>query len=431
MEDWIRLGDRSHPNLKRIDQLKRELNYDGHEKDLAELEEAHFEGNSGIFDDILHRIHETDKISRGDRSHPNLVRLDTLIRSVKYDGWRDDLLEAEQCHLRFPFLFFQNKLKKIKRKHKISLGDRSDEDLKFLDSLQLSYPNWRKDWQQAFDTYIEGNELTYETFVMQEKQRMHEGDRSHPRLVALDSLRLTYPGWERDAKEFELRHSSMDNMGMDSFETFRDYKKELESLRCKQSSYDFGLNDLTWMKPDQRTIVETQWTFPGCEEKVELVRKSTDECFDSELEEFRVRQMIHDGDYTSHPLLIKLASMNLTYPGWEDDFDECKRRVLSSLAFWKENLQRDMEGMKNKQAVYDGYTKSCSEKERSKPQAKNEETGLKECVVCWETTRSHVFVPCGHLAACKSCSDKIMVGGRKNCPVCNQVATMAMEVFHP
>ena len=417
------LGDRSHPNLQLVDKLKRQLMYDGHQEDLERLEQAHFKG-SNAFDRISRTIVETDKMSRGDRSHWNLVRLDRLKMKLTYDGWRDDFQNAEQRHLHYVHCpdTFDHVLKGLERKQKVSEGDRSDENLKILDSLQLSYPHWQEDWQEAFRHYKKGFDLkkSRELFLLKEKQRMHDGNRSHPRLVALDSLQLTYPGWEGDVHLYEQAHVKSDSSLVTKVRDMQ--RRQDEHLSVKE--------DLSWMHPDQRNIVETQWTFSGWEKKVERVRTTTSRHFDDKLEEFQVCQMAYDGDFTRHPLLIELNSMNLTYPGWKDDLDDCKRALPKSI-FWKAAFKSNMKGMKHKQAVYDGYIKSCSEKERSKPQAKNEETGLKECVVCWETTRSHVFVPCGHLAACKSCSDKIMVGGRKNCPVCNQVVTMTMEVFHP
>ena len=50
-------------------------------------------------------------------------------------------------------------------------------------------------------------------------------------------------------------------------------------------------------------------------------------------------------------------------------------------------------------------------------QKDKEETGVKECVVCWLAPRTHVFVPCGHLCVCKSCSSRLMES-RKICPTC-------------
>ncbi|KAL7498896.1 hypothetical protein ACHAWT_008586 [Skeletonema menzelii] len=434
--NWIDLGDRSHPNLKLVDKLKRKLTYDGHKNDLKELEQAHF-GRGRSFDNILRRVREKEKMSKGDRSHPNLVRLDKLMKNVTYDGWRDDFRKAEHKHLHHPFIF-DSVLKEIERKQKISIGDRSDEELKVLDSLSLSYPGWKRDWQEAFRGYIQGFSLDYLQiiFCLNEKQRMHNGDRSHPRLVALDTLQLSYPGWEKDVKKYEKRHTcSQLRFG---FLGETEARKEIEILKCKQKSYCYGVDDLSWMASDQRTIVNAQWTFHGWKKAVQKVREMTIPGFDfgDTLEHFQVRQLIHNDDYSHHPLLVALSSMKLSYPSWEEDFGRTKRKLnRTSSLFWKDTLEMNIQGMRKKQTVYDGYVRSL--KKESKPKSKSmskqkdeEETGLKECVVCWVARRTHVFVPCGHMCACKACSDH-MLERRKICPTCNQPSTMAIEVFVP
>ena len=442
MEDtfnWQKHGNRSHPNLMLVDELKRELTYDGRKKDLKQLEQAHFDGSNYRFDSILHRVREKEKMSVDDRSHPNLVRLDELIQNVTYDGWRKDLRAAEKKHLDCP-QSFEYVLKEIERKQKLSVGDRSDEELIFLDSLRLSYPGWEKDWQKALRHYTRGyynSSTSHINFSMTEKQRMHNGNRSHPRLVALDSLKLTYPGWEEDVKKYETKHTSSTLGGFESLsEDFA--RKEIEILKGKQKSYCSGVEDLSWMTPDQRTIVNTRWTFPGWEKAVQKVREMTHEYFGGTLEHFQVCQMIHDDDYSRHHLLIELKSMKLSYPSWKEDFGKTTSELKRvSAPFWKYTLESNMERMRKKQTVYDGYYDGYVRplKENSKPksidkQKDKEETGLKECVVCWVAPRTHVFVPCGHMCACKSCSSRLMKS-MKICPTCNQSSKMAIEVFLP
>ena len=434
--DWIDLGDRSHPNLKLVDELKGELTYDGHKNDLQELEQAHFEGHDIYFDRILHRVREKEKMSVGDRSHPNLVRLDELIGNVTYDGWTDDLQAAEKQHLDYP-QSFDFVLKEIERKQKLSVGDRSDEELIFLDSLRLSYPGWEKDWQDALRQYTLGYYQWSDSrikFSLTEKQRMHNGDRSHPRLVALDSLQLTYPGWEEDATKYERQHTS----SLGGFESLPEdcARKEIEIMKGKQKSYCSGVEDLSWMTPDQRTIVNTRWTFPGWEEAVHKVREMAYGNFDNTLEHFQVRQMLHEGDNSRHHLLIELQSMHrsLSYPNWEEDFGKTKSGLnQNSSSCWDFIFEMNIQGIRKKQTVYDGYIRSLKKKSKPKSMSKQkyvEATGLKECVVCWVAPRTHVFVPCGHMCACKSCSSRLMES-RKICPTCNQSSTMAIEVFLP
>ena len=75
--------------------------------------------------------------------------------------------------------------------------------------------------------------------------------------------------------------------------------------------------------------------------------------------------------------------------------------------------------------------KKDSKPKDPKPQSGDEkETGVNECVVCFEAPSTHVFVPCGHMCACKSCSSRLMES-RKVCPMCNQSSSMAIKVFVP
>ena len=84
--DWTDRHDRSHKDLKLIDKLKDELTYDGHEKDLRRLEQAHFRNDLTSFRLIHGQITEKEKMIKGDRSHPNLILLDELAKKVTYDG---------------------------------------------------------------------------------------------------------------------------------------------------------------------------------------------------------------------------------------------------------------------------------------------------------------------------------------------------------
>jgi hypothetical protein len=116
----------------------------------------------------------------------------------------------------------------MERKQAIYEGDRSHEDLQFLYSLCLSYPGWENDVNTAIRYHEEGYDLgTYEKFSLIEKQNMHDGDRSHPRLIALDScaFQLNYPGWKKDAKGIEDKHvgyfSSCEGVTKNSMQCFR------------------------------------------------------------------------------------------------------------------------------------------------------------------------------------------------------------------
>ena len=119
----------------------------------------------------------------------------------------------------------------------------------------FSYPGWVGDYevaQREYESmtqsrqYVGGKtgpsmEFRKSVHKMNEKQRVFEGDRSHPRLVALDRLSdtLSYPGWEEDVKNYEEAHfqrfSSTD--GGDVEDVY--FQSKLEGIQNRQHLY-FG-----------------------------------------------------------------------------------------------------------------------------------------------------------------------------------------------
>ena len=53
-----------------------------------------------------------------------------------------------------------------------------------------------------------------------------------------------------------------------------------------------------------------------------------------------------------------------------------------------------------------------------------------ECIVCFESPRTHVFFPCGHLIVCEACADMIAPNGRGACPICKTPGGVASRMTH-
>ena len=69
----------------------------------------------------------------------------------------------------------------------------------------LTFPGWRRQARETRRDYIKyGRPYGLET--MELKQRLHDGDRSHRLVVALDETKayLSYPGWRSDAAKAEM-----------------------------------------------------------------------------------------------------------------------------------------------------------------------------------------------------------------------------------
>ena len=108
---------------------------------------------------------------------------------------------------------------------------------------KFSYPGWEDDYEiarEAYDEDMPGVSADFQNAVhrLNEKQRIFEGDRSHPRLVALDQLSLNYPCWEDDVKNCEEAHF---NNYYDATKEDVYFQSKLEGLQNRQQLY-YGYN---------------------------------------------------------------------------------------------------------------------------------------------------------------------------------------------
>jgi hypothetical protein len=65
----------------------------------------------------------------------------------------------------------------------------------------------------------------------------------------------------------------------------------------------------------------------------------------------------------------------------------------------------------------------------SKVHKRKDETQFGMCSICWDNPCDTIFLPCGHLSACRGCATKTLIGGRK-CPMCRGIVTHINKVFH-
>jgi len=439
---WIASGDRSHPHLKVIDEeLKDQLTYPGHQADLERLEGAHLKGSDYEFDDLLFYVRESQRIHCGDRSHPRLVQLDALRDLLTYNGCEEDLNDALAKHKasKDDTLYqFKRSLEKMKRKQSMSVGDHSHEDLKFLDSLLVSFPGWEEELEQALKDHRNGVNIDYYKFSLPERQRMCEGDRSHPRLVALDALTLTYPGWQEDIETAETKHlSQWEFLIHCSDGIYTAYQSYLDLLSSKQRAYETSA-DTPFLHPIQRQILEKSWSYTGFEDDLQRIRSEdssgsrSDFAFGQWLEKCNMRQMLNDDNFHDHPALIALNELQLSYPGWQTDVDDAKKQLWNGFLSWELLWDNRIKGMKNKQSIFDSAKKEAAEVDSISDSelSSTKQAHLGSCVICFEASRTQIFVPCGHACVCKSCSLMVM-RRNKRCPICNKSATLAMEVFVP
>lgn len=155
------------------------------------------------------------------------MALDTV--EWTYPGWRQDKADAEDKHFNYP-LDFDNKIESMRSKQKVHDGGRNHSNPCSLDAVVWTYPGWEKDKADAEHTHYNWPILVPDKLEsMQKKQRVHDGDRSHPNLVALDAIEWTYPGWHEDKANAEDKHCNYPN---------HLFGIKIESMQRKQQHYD-------------------------------------------------------------------------------------------------------------------------------------------------------------------------------------------------
>lgn len=443
-EEWIARGDRSHPNLVELDGLR--LAYEGWEDDVALAEEYHV--NLPMeFQDKIFEIREKQRMYNGNRTHGRLVLLDSL--RLIYPGWQIDKDKAEHYHVCLPDLF-EGKVEGMKEKQKMFDGDRSHPNLITLDTLSLSYHNYQEDVKEAEEMHTSKPFLFNEKLQeIKEKQRISDGDRNHPRLKSLDDLILTYPGFVKDkakAEEFHVRFPEL-------------FSGKLTGMKEKQKMYEGNRTHSNLQRLDALVL-----TYPGWRQdfiKAEEAHTHMPLEFDSRLFEIIEKQNIFIGN-RGHPRLLALDALVFTYPGWQRDFAKAQEYHVR----YPELFHGKLTGMKEKQRIFIGDNTSTSSSlstnaaattnannyqswdhlseiyqnknnnnnnidnstssqshQRQAPNA----SSSGECVVCIRAPKTHAFVPCGHLCVCQQCVPMMMI--KKRCPICRQKATQVIKVF--
>lgn len=153
------------------------------------------------------------------------------------------------------------------------------------------------------------------------------------------------------------------------------------------------------------------------------------------------KQRVHDGD-RSHPRLVALDKLNLSYPGCEEDIQNAEQAHFDN--YYNVDVEKDiyfqskLEGLQNRQQLYYGYSRHAQGHNSSSTASNVSAVSrthdeivslLGACVICGERNRTHLFDPCGHLCVCHSCANQVMRSAPSNCPICRVQSNKTIRVF--
>ncbi|CAB9529410.1 expressed unknown protein [Seminavis robusta] len=436
------------------------LNYPGWEADKAAAEKIFVEHS--LYDVLMQekiigmrrkqRLHETGD----DRSQiPHLHTLDSTM--FTYQGWQTDKEDAEKrlvgdCSV-LQLGSYHNKYNQMKKKESLSSGDRSNIDcLREMDNTHLSYPGWQRDVEiaeQIYVQYVTPVRFYEKLHAMQNKQRLMEGDRSHPDIAAMDKARFTYQGWEVDQKELMDRHTgdcTLFQLGITCSFLFSKMQKKQQMHEDRASI------------PVLKSLDDYQFTYLGWETDKQTAEGyftdfSTLDRFQDKVVAMRNKQkLLVDGD-RSHPDLVALDSVQFTYPGWHQDTQSLEKRHTGDCTVLQlGSFHSTFKKMKKKQKLFEtrGTGNTCSSSleptvnDRIMALVEQQQTGPgddddldkrdKKCVVCLEKEPVCAFIPCGHLCVCSGCVPCFeraaeAKSGELTCPLCRKSAISVTRIF--
>jgi hypothetical protein len=145
-------------------------------------------------------------IHAGDRSQSQLRALDAV--TFNYEGWREDFKNDENFHIHQQQASFDSILSRMKKKQKLHDGDRFHSQLRALDGVTFNYEGWQEDFKKAEQHLIMKQSTSFHRILyrMKKTQKLHDGDHSHFQLRALDAVAFDYEGWREDFKRNEQCH---------------------------------------------------------------------------------------------------------------------------------------------------------------------------------------------------------------------------------
>jgi hypothetical protein len=222
----------------------------------------------------------------------------------------------------------------------------------------MTYPTWESDYKRLTlckefkSDDVREYCVSYTIGIMKRSQQLFAGDRSHPEIVELDSMLLSYEGWEEDVKTAEVLHvgGKRDYLRHELSDPFASFIKR---MREKQAEYNAKEKANDSKVPSKSTPAST-------------TSKTDDE----------------------------MQQSNTTKTKESEETEDI-------------NEQEDDEDI--------------SEQE--------EEDDDNVCVICMEHRRNHVFEGCGHVLLCAECAwaPGLHCQPELRCPLCRMPSSKIIK----
>jgi len=409
-----------------------QLYYPGHHSDYTAVKQAFEDGSLEKFEKLMSKLREKQRVYDQYRSFTRLNELAGL--ELAYPGFDEDVSELEKWHLTHPpsdenDALFKDKIEGLRNKDALFFGDRSHPNIVALDQLVLTYTNWRDDVTDATKVHCDqpAHHFPDKLHMLREKQRIHDGDRNHWRLKLLDKLHLTYPGWTNDVAQVEIWHLHH----ADTPQNTSLFTEVIDGMRDQQIIY------LGWDRVGDDDDNEEEEGPNGDDQDDTKSDKSG-----SQGPSNRVSQLIDSmesrrktaakdaeassKDFKTKPRSGSPTSLSSSGLGFESDQDVSLSAESSTISIGASSQSNPAAYLLSSPST-EGMTMSNETTTPTKDK-KKKSASLGKCVVCLSRSKTHVFVPCGHMCCCAACGTHAMETGAL-CPMCRTDADNVFRVF--
>jgi Zinc finger, C3HC4 type (RING finger) len=271
---------------------------------------------------------------------------------LSYPGWQEDKATADRYFAVSPSgSFFHIKIEAMKNKQRLHDGDRSHTDIVTLDSTTYTYPGWKVDKENALKAHcgdtggLQLGSVQDKLAMMARKELVFQDRHSFDALRELDEFNLSYEGVEDDLAFAERLFVESPASQL--------FHHKVAAMKVKQAV----LVDGDRSHPDIAALESEIWSYPGFEaDKEEAMQLILGNCsvlyvgkFAGKFCEMRRKEQVFR-DRSRVEELQMLETLSVTYPNWQDDKIAAERLYLA----YPSLFQLKVQGMKIKEKLYHG-----------------------------------------------------------------------------
>lgn len=266
-----------------------------------------------------------------------------------------------------------------------------------VDGIQLCYPGHEKDWRQH-QIFTLHNQ--FDALDLRKRRMILKQEEFEQRMARLQSLHLSYSGWQQDLYQLEIR---LLTNGTDC-----SHRHGSRSLTCHVVD-DVDFDTLLQMMLSKQKEHEESNIRP---------RQETEPCPSP-----HSYSPSNDAPrFDTDPSRLPFVQSEVVHPVVEPTTPMVATTSLPTQSQQRPRMDRSW-SLKSR-LLSRKTTPSCDRPEQ------HSSAGIGNCIICLTQPKEVAVVPCGHLCMCTACANEISKRTRtRQCPICRQKFRSTLRVF--